>query len=333
MDKTGLCSAPCAACQTPACRLHRGLHEDQMGWQRPFLPRPRLTARMLIVTPHGTRVADERENEALCPPCWSHVTRCVTSPRTRLQGRYPFVTHSVSSGVNDDVELIGCSGSIGEQGIQGEQGPQGEQGIQGPQGATGPQGEGVGEEGPQGEQGDRGSAGPQGGRGPAGPQGERGPQGSEGPQGVTGARGPQGETGPRGLQGEVGPQGVTGARGPQGEVGPRGLQGEVGPQGERGEAGHANSVVVIPLPERFEVRGLEGIYVFTLVDAATDEPYYEVQPSSWRLFPPHMDNPIRNLTLNCAKGSWLGMNREENHSLCGWSGREQTARDIVGTIE
>ena len=76
---------------------------------------------------------------------------------------------------------------------------------------------------------------------------------------------------------------MVGPMGPQGEVGPMGPEGpqgggDPGPQGPQGEPGdvHANTVVLIPLPEEYEIEGVNGTYTFTLMNANTDRPYYEV---------------------------------------------------------
>ena len=88
-----------------------------------------------------------------------------------------------------------------------------------------------------------------------------------------------------------------GPTGSQGERGPRGVRREVGKKGTRdnSEPGdvRANSVVLIPLPEQYEMKGVNATLTFTLMYAHTDRPYYEVTPSLYRMYPPPMDIPSR----------------------------------------
>ena len=167
--------------------------------------------------------------------------------------------------------------------------------------------------------------------GEQGPQGETGPQGEVGP----GGSGPQGEQGRVGEPGPQGPQGEPGRSGPQGEQGRVGEPGPLGPPGEPGRV-HANSVVLIPLPESFQIPGLERTYTFTLKDAATAEPYYEVTPrvggDTWLLYPPHAHNTIRSRSLRCAPEEWFAKTQNE-HSCGSWGGREGTALQIIEWIE
>ena len=228
--------------------------------------------------------------------------------------------------------LIACSGPMGPAGPQGEPGPQGiqgEQGVQGERGERGLQGP-QGEQGIQGEKGDVGArgAGDPGLKGDKGGQGEAGPPGETGPEG---ARGPQGETGERGPMGAVGP---TGPRGDVGEKGDKGEMGEQGPQGEPGRV-HSNSVVIIPLPETYELEGDKGTYTFTLEDAASDDPYYSISSSTWRLYPPHTKNPTRvSSSYQCPAESWFGIKGTSrlSPSTCGHE-RENVSLFIIGMIE
>ena len=173
--------------------------------------------------------------------------------------------------------------------------------------------------------------------GPVGPAGPPGPEGAMGEQGPQGEVGPGG-SGPQGEQGRVGEPGPQGTQGERGRSGPQGEVGEPGPLGPPGEPGrvHANSVVLIPLPESFQIPGLERTYTFTLKDAATAEPYYEVTPrvgeDTWLLYPPHAHNAIRSGSLRCAPEEWYAKTRNE-HSCGSWGGREGTALQIVEWIE
>ena len=202
---------------------------------------------------------------------------------------------------------MGEAGPPGPQGIQSEQGPQGVQGDQGPKGDKG-------EPGTQGIQGERGPTGAQ------GPSGETGPKGDEGPRGA-------GDPGP---QGEVGSRGATGSSGPQGE---QGLKGDTGEKGDPGEV-HANTVVLIPLPEQYQIEGTEATYTFTLMDADTDKPYYEVRPSEYRLHPPHLNNPAKSLSTFCPDEAWLARTHEPGGGswMCGYS-REWISERLIGHIE
>ena len=189
-----------------------------------------------------------------------------------------------------------------------------------------------------------GPTGPQGAMGEQGLQGEKGTQGEVGP----GGSGPQGEPGPQGEQGEPGPQGV-GEPGTQGEPGQPGTQGvgEPGPQGPQGEPGrvHANSVVLIPLPESFEVEGDERTYAFTLEDAATAEVYYTIDHrSGWRLYPPHMNRRAQldslpsetrsSIGVECPSESWLAVRGIPGGSRSGCGAdREEFAQTVVFWIE
>lgn len=184
----------------------------------------------------------------------------------------------------------------------------------GPMGSEGPMG-------PMGPQGEKGDAGPQ------GPPGEEGPMGGVGPAGPQGSQGEQGGIGPMGPKGEVGPMGPDGPQG-KGDPGPQGPQ---GPQGEPGRV-HANSVVVIPLPEVFTVAGREDTYTFTLENADTAEPYYAVAPGGWLLYPPHMANPVRS-RIDCAAESWFASTEVPVPTASCGEGREDLARLIVGWIE
>ena len=129
--------------------------------------------------------------------------------------------------------------------------------------------------GPVGPEGSMGPVGPQGEQGEVGPQG---PPGKEGPMGPTGPMGPEGPQGSQGEQGDVGPMGRRGEVGPLGPQGPQGEEGDSGPRGPQGEPGktHANSVIVIPLPERFQVIGTQGTHAFLLNTSYGDKPYYEL---------------------------------------------------------
>ena len=183
--------------------------------------------------------------------------------------------------------------------------------------------------------------------GPPGPQGERGDAGEPGPMGETGPRGPAGPSGsmgPEGPQGSQGEQGVVGPMGPKGEVGPMGPEGpqgegDPGPQGPQGEPGrvHANSVVLIPLPEAFTVEGLEDTYTFTLKAADTTEPYYDTE-GLWQLYPPHMTNPIRSSFVarsqgsdGCAEEAWFATTPNGHFGACG-EDRERLALNVVRWI-
>lgn len=227
------------------------------------------------------------------------------------------------------IAIVACTGEAGPRGVDG---PQGEQGIQG-------------DVGPQGIQGDRGPQGIQGMQGEEGPKGDRG-AGDPGPQGEKGERGGPGETGPsapgpQGVQGEQGPQGVQGERGLQGERGPRGVKGEVGEKGDTGRQGepgevHANSVVLIPLPEQYELKGVEATLTFTLMNAHTDRPYYEVTPSPYKMYPPHADNPLRSINnrTQCPDETWIARTHEPGGGswICGYS-RETLSYSILRRTE
>ena len=174
--------------------------------------------------------------------------------------------------------------------------------------------------GPEGPMGSQGPQGAQGGSGPMGQQGEVGPMGPEGPQGSQGA---QGGVGPMGPKGEVGP---IGPEGPQGE-------GDPGPQGPQGEPGrvHANTVVLIPLPERYEVEGEQTTYVFSLMNADTATPHYEVTPGAWRIYPPHTSNAIRGALAECEPESWYADTADGSKS-CG-SGRYNMSNSVILYME
>lgn len=227
--------------------------------------------------------------------------------------------------------LIGCAGPIGEQGTQGVQGPQGEQGVQGGQGS----------QGDTGAQGEHGVQGPQGGLGPQGEQGEAGIQGKKGDKGDTGIQGKKGDkgdtgqgvAGDRGQKGDKGNEGDLGARGPRGIKGDKGESGEQGPEGEPGKV-HANGVVVIPLPETFSLVGEKREYVFTLNVADESNLHYEIDQTTWRLYPPHVANPLRS-GGHCDAGSWVGAKRTSYgyDSTCGSGGRERIAYSTIRSIE
>ena len=178
----------------------------------------------------------------------------------------------------------------------------------------------IGETGPQGIQGIQGPKGDQGQVGPQGPPGESGPMGPTGPQG---SEGEQGGVGPQGSQGGVGPMGPTGPRG----------EGDPGPQGPQGEPGrvHANTVVLIPLPERYEVEGEHDTYVFTLMNADTDIPHYQVEPGPWRIYPPHTSNPIRGSGAECEPESWFA-DTPDGRESCG-AGRHNMSNSVIYYME
>ena len=173
----------------------------------------------------------------------------------------------------------------------------------------------AGEPGATGAQGEAGAQGPEGAQGAQGETGARGPKDERGPQGERGPEGPEGPQGPRGLAGSQGAQGPAGERGPQGETG---LQ---GPQGEPGKV-HANNVIVIPLPEEFQIIGTKGTHTFTLKNAGTDTPYYETD--DWRLYPPHIINPARS-GGNCAPMEWALIYLPTNGTYSCGTDRQQVA--------
>ena len=180
-----------------------------------------------------------------------------------------------------------------------------------------------------------GEIGPQGPQGIQGPEGNQGEVGPQGPPGEGGAMGPMGPTGPQGSQGEqggVGPMGPQGEGGPMGPTGPRG-EGDPGPQGPQGEPGrvHANTVVLIPLPGEYEMEGVNGTYTFTLINADTDTPHYEVEPGAWRIYPPHTSNAIRGASANCEAESWMA-DTPTRFSSCG-SSRRQMSNSVILYME
>ena len=131
--------------------------------------------------------------------------------------------------------------------------------------------------------------------------------------------------GPMGRQGEVGPMGP---EGPQGGADP----GPQGPQGEPGDV-HANTVVLIPLPEEYEIEGVNGTYTFTLMNANTDRPYYEVEPGGFTMHPPHMSNPIRTGEAGwCPLTVWFAVRSDDGYKSCGYS-REVMSHGVIEHIE
>ena len=244
------------------------------------------------------------------------------------QWRLLIVTTMVTMVVTMFFACTGPQGDLGPRGASGEQGAQGERGAQGPQGEQGLTGE-------KGDIGAAGAVGPMGDQGPMGgipgPVGPRGPQGDGGPTGPEGARGATGLQGNRGSPGAEGAAGSTGERGLPGDKGEKGDAGLQGPQGEPGQV-HSNSVVVIPLPEKYEIEGIEDTYTFTLMDADTAEPYYDVSPGPWQIYPPHMSNPIRTRSLQCSPESWFASTRGGGRSACD-AERERLSRSVVGWIE
>ena len=100
-----------------------------------------------------------------------------------------------------------------------------------------------------------------------------------------------------------------------------------------------NSIVVIPLPETFDVEG----YGFVLQDASTTEAYYEIGETPWRLYPPHMDRSTQLHTLpsitrerasECLPEEWLAIRPLSNgaESGCG-KDRAEFAETVVYWIE
>lgn len=221
--------------------------------------------------------------------------------------------------------VVACTGDVGPPGSAG---PQGETGSQGEQGA-------------QGLAGDQGNVGPKGDKGDTGEQGPKGDQGNVGPQGIPGEQGPpgqQGDKGDQGQKGDRGPKGDKGDKGDRGDQGPIGLKGDKGDPGEQGLKGepgqvHANSVIVIPLVERFNIVGEEREYIFTLTDANTSNPYYSINQTTWRLYPPHVTNPSKS-SGSCEAINWIGLRETSGgyYWACGRD-KERAAHATIRQIE
>ena len=159
------------------------------------------------------------------------------------------------------------------------------------------------------------------------PQGEIGDQGPRGETGAPGEQGPPGRQGERGPKGDKGNQGDQGLRGIKGD---KGDPGEQGPQGEPGEV-FASSVVVISLVEEFSLVGQKRDYVFTLKDVNESDPYYEINDTTWRLYPLHIRNPARSQG-HCETLQWMGY-RLGHGSTCSVGDRDKTGHRIISLIE
>ena len=155
------------------------------------------------------------------------------------------------TGSQGDQGLIGFTGSRGDVGFTGSKGDQGIIGFTGSQGAigfTGSQGDqGIigftGSQGFDGSTGFNGSKGDQGNVGFTGSKGDTGFNGSIGDQGNVGFTGSKGDTGFNGSIGDQGGVGFNGSKGDQGDVGFTGSKGDQGDTGFTGSASTAQGPI------------------------------------------------------------------------------------------
>ena len=82
------------------------------------------------------------------------------------------------------------------------------------------------------------------------------------------------------------------------------------------------------LPETFSLFG-EREYTFTLNNTNELDPYYEINGTTWRLYPPHVNNPLRS--EHCTEKYWMGI--RGSSTTCGSGGRESIAYSIIRVIE